>query len=684
MVGSKDRYDVCLEAAGIALAAGDRADAERALRGAIQAIEGLTDFDPELNAALVRLAALKQENGAYAEAEELFRKALTVGERAFGAHDPALVPALTGIGAARIVHGAPDQAHPFLSRALDLSERHLGEGHPDLVILLNDLTRLYLKQSAYEYAEPLLLRLLAMKRTKGEDHPEVATVLASLATVRQALGRYDSAEQLWRRVLEIRERTLAPNHFSLAITLEHLAETCVARGKSQEALQLYKRALSIRELTLGADHASLRGSRERIADLQLQASEDSFDLGVASQSAPLRLASGDRTVASVAPASPPSATIIAEPPPAARESLRSPERDVRPTPPTAPDEGRRAFEPAMLATPVASNGGGATAREGQRVGTATSASPAEDPPYLKVLMEIKDELEQTEALERTAEHGTRPALVGPDSLASTVGTVGTLLRRHRAAVAVAVGVVALPLVGWAMAGVARSDDAVEQQDAGVYAVVPTLIDSAASEIVALQGAAGRGEAQRDSATNGGPRSSSASAITTTSRARTEESSRRAAPEVEESSWIPTLPRPTVVRLDSVVGAIVPPRAGADAFSLAVPLTGANVARPAAGATDANAPQRARLIGAMPSPRYPAQLLLAKIGGEVVVRFQVDTTGRPVMGTFSVISTPDAAFTGAVRRVIPAMRFEPARSPGPEFRAVPDVMEMGFRFSPDSR
>jgi tetratricopeptide (TPR) repeat protein len=179
---------------------------------------------------------------------------------------------------------------------LDLSERHLGEGHPDLVILLNDLSRLYLKQSAFEYAEPLLLRLLALKRSKGEDHPEVATVLASLASLRQSLGRYDSAEQLWRRVLEIRERTLAPNHFSLATTLEHLATTLAARGKTREGLQLYQRALSIRELTLGSDHPSLRASRERIADLQLQASEDSFAGGESGPTvaAPLRLSPGDR------------------------------------------------------------------------------------------------------------------------------------------------------------------------------------------------------------------------------------------------------------------------------------------------------------------------------------------------------------------------------------------------------
>ena len=144
MVGSKDRYDVCMQAAGVALAAGERADAERSLRGAIEAIESFSDFHAEMTTALVRLASLKQESGAYAEAEEIFRRALDVAERALGSHDVGLVPALTGIGAARIMQGLPDQAQPFLARALELSERHLGDAHPDLIILLYDLTRLYL------------------------------------------------------------------------------------------------------------------------------------------------------------------------------------------------------------------------------------------------------------------------------------------------------------------------------------------------------------------------------------------------------------------------------------------------------------------------------------------------------------------------------------------------------------
>src|SRR5881394_1155035 len=190
------------------------------------------------------------------------------------------LPALLELAAAKQKAGDDDAAEELFRKALEIADRTFGPTHPDLMLLLTDLTRLYLKRGAHSSAEPLLLRLFDMKRGKGDDHPEVATVLANLANVRQALGRHESAEQLWRRVLEIRERTLAPNHFAIATALEHLGEACAARGKIAEALSVFQRALSIREKTLGAEHPSLRISRERIADLRLQGSEDSFDLGL--------------------------------------------------------------------------------------------------------------------------------------------------------------------------------------------------------------------------------------------------------------------------------------------------------------------------------------------------------------------------------------------------------------------
>ncbi|MDP9204681.1 MAG: tetratricopeptide repeat protein, partial [Gemmatimonadota bacterium] len=264
---------------------GDPANDEWVPRSIIPASDALNADGQERVSALVKMGALKRQAGDHSAAEELFRTALEIGEQTFGPDSPALIPALTGLSAARVMCGKVEVAEFLATRVVAVSENALTEQEPDLAIHLNELARLSLQQSAYSVAEPLLLRLLAMKRSKGEDHPEVGTVLASLATVRQALGRHESAEQLWRRVLEIRERTLAPNHFALAIALEHLGEACAARGKIGEALELLRRAQTIRQLTLGSGHPSLRESQDRIADLELQG-QDALDLSPEKPPAP--------------------------------------------------------------------------------------------------------------------------------------------------------------------------------------------------------------------------------------------------------------------------------------------------------------------------------------------------------------------------------------------------------------
>ena len=94
--------------------------------------------------------------------------------------------------------------------------------------------------------------------------------------------------------------------------------------------------------------------------------------------------------------------------------------------------------------------------------------------------------------------------------------------------------------------------------------------------------------------------------------------------------------------------------------------------------------RARLLGSVPAPAYPDGLLRSGIGGEVRVRFDVDTAGRPIMSTFAVLLSPHAKLSDAVRKVVSTMRFEAARTPWPESKRVSDEVEMSFHFTPTTK
>jgi TonB family protein len=622
-------FERSIETTGYSPVAGsDRGTADRMIRSPVPPIDAHDAPHPDL-APLLRHAALKLDTGNDAEAEEFLRKALEIGDRTVG----------------------PD--------------------HPDMILLLNDLTRIYLKQSAYASAEPLLLRLLEMKRSKGEDHPEAATVMASLATVRQALGRHESAEQLWRRVLEIRERTLAPNHFAIATALEHFGEACTARGKIREALAAFQRAHTIRERTLGSDHPSLRNSRERIADLQLQASDESLDPDSGGLTSPspdrYRLLSGEPLALSA----PPKLTREKRPPSITRKAKALLQGSFSESP---------AIENASVIDEAPANGAAPSQAEAapHRDILETMLEP-EKAPYRDALESIRDEVERPYQTVSLAERAS-----------AMLASVPTFLGRREAIAGGVVLVLSLLVVAVATGSHAWGET---DQTAALGAPLPTRQDlpmtTVATSSVPAVPVPGPTvthnpvSASVASAPNGALRTSAqhprAAEERTLSRKGTEKSDAR-------KFAIPTLSNATMTSLNSVAEntANAPGRAG-DPITLQpgpVPVGNLRTTTFDYGEPAASGPQRARLIGELPTPRVPSQI--SDVEGEVRVRFSVDTDGRPVMSTLSVQASPNPLLTTAVRRVIPDVRFEPARSGGPDSKPIGDVVEIAFKFAPQNR
>jgi TonB family protein len=563
-------------------------------------------------------------------------------------------------GAAKLESGNDAEAVEYLRKALEIGDRTVGADHPDLIILLNDLTRLYLRQAAYGAAEPLLLRLLEMKRSKGEDHPEVATVLASLATVRQGLGRHESAEQLWRRVLDIRERTLAPNHFAIATALEHFGEACSARGKIREALAAFQRALTIRERTLGADHPSLRASRERIADLQLQGSDGSLEPGAPAPTVfsndRFRLLSGESPAATI----PAALTVEKGPTPVSRKAKAVIQESVSDTPAAEKSFFENTSEKSSFEKTSVEN---SSLVDEVAPNELMSLRP-DAPSYRDVLESIREELEQPSSGVQLVERGKA-------ILASAVALLG---KRQ-----VAAGVVALVIVLLMVAVVtdSRSFGEVAQPTAlgaatpGQQALPPqsspALVAPATREIVSASGPA--------AATN----STGSGAVTRTRVSEERSQPKKQIPETR-NPVIPKLSSALMSGMESAASRAGGTGARSEDPTTVDPSAGVSIGRRVSFdfSEQNSGPQRARLIGELPTPRLPNEL--ADIEGEVRVRFSVDPQGRPVMTTVVVETSPSPLLTSAVRAVIPTIRFEPARSGGADSKAIADVVQVGFRFA----
>jgi protein TonB len=78
----------------------------------------------------------------------------------------------------------------------------------------------------------------------------------------------------------------------------------------------------------------------------------------------------------------------------------------------------------------------------------------------------------------------------------------------------------------------------------------------------------------------------------------------------------------------------------------------------------------------PRPDYPPSLIRAQVMGEVVVQFVVDSTGSLDPATVRVLRSTHALFLGAVRKVLPRLRFLPAEVGG---NKVPVLVEQPFIF-----
>jgi hypothetical protein len=55
----------------------------------------------------------------------------------------------------------------------------------------------------------------------------------------------------------------------------------------------------------------------------------------------------------------------------------------------------------------------------------------------------------------------------------------------------------------------------------------------------------------------------------------------------------------------------------------------------------------------------------------------------VTSTISVVRSSNSLFTAATLKVIPELRFVPARSGGSESKPVSDVVQIGFQFRPSN-
>ena len=221
---------------------------------------------PDVGTSLNNLAGLHLAQGRYGEAEPLYRRNLTIREKALGPDHPDVGAALNNLAGLYRVQGRYGEAESFYKRGLTIWEKALGPDHPGMGKALNSLAGLYRDQGRYAEAEPLYRRGLAIaEKVLGPDHLQVGTSLNDLALLYEDEGRIIEAARLLWRSLAIREKALGPEHPAVGTSLNTLAELYRVNGRFAEAETMHNRSLAIWEKVLGPDHPSVGTSLNNLA-----------------------------------------------------------------------------------------------------------------------------------------------------------------------------------------------------------------------------------------------------------------------------------------------------------------------------------------------------------------------------------------------------------------------------------
>jgi tetratricopeptide (TPR) repeat protein len=159
------------------------------------------------------LGGILHAQGNYAAAEEPGEKAWRISRRLLGEDDPRAM--LDGAAYAVILDGLKryNESEAIYRRALGIFERNFGAQHYEVAANLHNLAAALTAQGQYEEAEQHYRRALAMKESQlGADSPDVALTRNNLGSLLNDQGRPAEALPLLENAVAILDKRLTAGH----------------------------------------------------------------------------------------------------------------------------------------------------------------------------------------------------------------------------------------------------------------------------------------------------------------------------------------------------------------------------------------------------------------------------------------------------------------------------------------
>jgi tetratricopeptide (TPR) repeat protein len=249
-------------------AAGRYAEAGQMFDKALAASEADGSNELALLPFLNNVALLSRQTADYDRAREIAKRAVAIAELHDTAQTLEGATAFANLGEIAESLGEAAEARKWLSRALPVRERLLGFDHPLVAETLSDLALTYRVEHQFKRAVELYHRALGILEATPEtalSSKSLGAVLNNLGQVEAEEGHFKEAEQILRKSVTELERTVGPQHPNTAAGLANLANVLRSRRRYPEAEEALRRAEQIDRLRFAPDHT-------RIArDLNLEA-----------------------------------------------------------------------------------------------------------------------------------------------------------------------------------------------------------------------------------------------------------------------------------------------------------------------------------------------------------------------------------------------------------------------------
>lgn len=220
-----------------------------------KAQRALGSDSPVYGLSLNILGSIRRMNNRFADAEEYYRQAIAILEKAGTSGEKDLAETYVNLNDVLSETNQLAEAKLYGKKAFQLTRRIFGPQSDRTITALNNLGMTLKALGELDAAEKRLSESLALHRKVfGADHPETATAENNMGLLYVSRGRYEEARRAYEAAMKI-ARTKLPASSQLNFSIRNnYGQLLLEQGDHAAAEPLLQAALKFADENLGEDH----------------------------------------------------------------------------------------------------------------------------------------------------------------------------------------------------------------------------------------------------------------------------------------------------------------------------------------------------------------------------------------------------------------------------------------------